>query len=118
MSGDEIQRKFDSVADLIHSLAADSKERHNRQMEDIRRETQRIDHTLRRAIHFAVREARAERRRRLEGDERLDNAITKLSAAQLITEEKLDRLSAAQLVTEQKLQVLIDTLRAGTNGKP
>jgi hypothetical protein len=99
MSDDEVQRKFDSVADLIHSLA----EEHDRQMEDIRHETARIDRALRYAIRLGVREARAERRRRRESGERLDDLITKLAAAQLVTEEKL--------------QGLIESLRGGTNGR-
>lgn len=88
MSDDEIQRKFDSVADLIQSLAeehdrrlAEQAELHDRQMDDIPRETGRIERALRHAIRLGVREARAKRRRRREADERLDNAITKLTAA-------------------------------------
>lgn len=52
---------------------------------------------LRRVIAAAVREARNERRKRDE----LDDKITKLSSAQLITEEKLQRF--------------IDSLRRGGN---
>jgi hypothetical protein len=46
----------------------------------------------------------------------LDEKITQLSAAQLVTEEKLTQLSASQLLTEEKLQKLIDSLRGGGNG--
>jgi hypothetical protein len=49
------------------------------------------DTVLRRAIRLAVREARAERERRRIADERLDQAFTKLAAAQVVTEEKLQR---------------------------
>src|ERR1700674_5568880 len=68
---------------------AQAEERHNREMAAIRRD-------LGRAVHFAVREARNERVRRKQMD-------SKLAAAQLVTEEKL------QLVGE-KLDGLIDAL--------
>lgn len=50
-----------------------------------------MNQLLRRAIAAAVREARNERRKRDE----LDDKITKLSSAQLITEEKLQRFIAS-----------------------
>jgi len=62
----------------------------------------RTDRLLQRAIRAGVQEARAERRRRLE-----------LTAA---FEEKMTQLSAAQLITEEKLQGLIEALRLGSNG--
>jgi len=46
---------------------------------------------LRRAIRLGVREALHERERRRAADERLDQLIDKLAAAQLVTEEKLQR---------------------------
>ena len=42
-------------------------------------------------------EAQAERKRRREMDERLDEKITQLSAAQVVTEEKLQKLLDALL---------------------
>ena len=51
----------------------------------------KTDAVLRRAIRLAVREARAERDRRRISDERLDQMMTKLAAAQVVTEEKLQR---------------------------
>jgi hypothetical protein len=51
----------------------------------------RSDRRLDRAIRLAVWEARQERKKRREADEKLDEYITKLAAAQLITEEKLQR---------------------------
>ncbi|MBV8732784.1 MAG: hypothetical protein JO336_23480 [Acidobacteriia bacterium] len=75
----------------------------------------RTDERLTRAIRLAVWEARQERKKRQE----LDDYITKLSAAQLVTEEKLDdaitKLSAAQLITEEKLQRFLEW--RGGNGK-
>src|SRR5438105_9445900 len=48
----------------------------------------RIDARLDRAIRDSIREARNERRKRRD----LDEKITQLAAAQLVTEEKLQRL--------------------------
>lgn len=61
------------------------------------RDVRAMNPLLRRVIAAAVREARNERRKRDE----LDDKITKLSSAQLITEEKLQRF--------------IDSLRRGGN---
>jgi hypothetical protein len=47
-----------------------------------------IEGMLRQAVRLSVREARNERRKRQE----LDDKITQLAAAQLVTEEKLQRL--------------------------
>ena len=55
---------------------------------------------LRRAFCMGVREARNERRRRQELD------------------EKITQLAAAQVVTEEKLQRLIDSIARGGNGNP
>jgi hypothetical protein len=51
----------------------------------------RSDARLDRAIRLAVWEARQERKKRRAADEKLDEYITRLAAAQLITEEKLQR---------------------------
>jgi hypothetical protein len=118
MGDDEIKQRIGSVVDLVRDLAVEGEERHNRQMEEIRREvkhlteqilrvdrqSERTERTLRRAIHLAVQEARAERRRRQESDDRLDSAITKLAAA--------------QLETEQKWREWIDSMKRGPNGHP
>jgi len=47
-----------------------------------------IERMLRQAVRLSVREARNERAKRRE----LDDKITQLAAAQLVTEEKLQRL--------------------------
>jgi hypothetical protein len=52
---------------------------------------QKTETALRRAITLSVREARAERKRRAMAVAQIDDQITKLAAAQLITEEKLQR---------------------------
>jgi hypothetical protein len=71
---------------------------HKRMTEENARGLRAMNQLLRRAIAAAVRQARNERRKRDE----LDDKITKLSSAQLITEKKLQRF--------------ID-LRRGGNGK-
>jgi hypothetical protein len=57
-----------------------------------------MERNLRRVFALGVREARRERRLRRELD------------------ENITRLSAAQLVTEEKFQGLLDALRRGENG--
>ena len=69
-----------------------AEERHDREMEDIRREARAMRADLRRAFSMGVREARNARKR---GQE-LDKKITQLAAAQLVTEEKLQRLIDSQ----------------------
>ena len=61
---------------------------------------------LGRWVAFSVKDDRSQRKRARE----IDESITRLAAAQLVTEEKLDQLAAAQLVTEKKLQRLISSL--------
>jgi len=95
VSEDELKRRFEATADLIREIALAAEERHDREMGEIRAQ-------LGRAVRLSVEEARRERVRRQEGDERLDGYITKLAAA--------------QLETEHTLQSLIDALRSGGNG--
>jgi chromosome segregation ATPase len=87
------------IAAADERIAA-AEERHDREMEDIRREARAMRTDLRRAFALGVQEARNERRR---------------SAA---LDEKITQLAAAQLITEEKLQVFIDCLRRGGNGSP
>jgi hypothetical protein len=58
----------------------------------------RISERLDRAVRLSVREARSERNKRRELD------------------EKMTQLAAAQLITEEKLQGLIEALKRGGNG--
>lgn len=51
----------------------------------------KIERTLRRAVALGVRELRAERRRRAAAIAEIDDKITKLASAQLVTEELLQR---------------------------
>jgi hypothetical protein len=95
VSDDDIKRRFEATADLIREMAVAAEERHDKEMGEIRAE-------LRRAVRLSVEEARRERVRRQEADERLDGYITKLAAA--------------QLETDHSLQLLIHALRPGGNG--
>jgi hypothetical protein len=51
-----------------------------------------IERMLRQAIRLSVRESRNERIRRKRALAEIDDKITELAAAQLVTEEKLQRL--------------------------
>jgi hypothetical protein len=82
--------------------ATAAEERHDREMEEIRREGRAMRADLRRAFAMGVREARNARNRRQELEEKLDQKITQLAAAQLVTEEKLQRF--------------IDSMDRGGNG--
>jgi hypothetical protein len=91
--------RLDRIEKLIEQGARESKEAHAR-----------FERDLRRWAALGVKEARSQRKRTRE----IDESITRLAAAQLVTEEKLDQtqekldqLAAAQLVTEEKLQRLI-----------
>jgi hypothetical protein len=57
------------------------------------RQIAQINEILRRAVRLAVQEARAERKKRREADERLDLKMDQLASSQLLTEEKLRMLS-------------------------
>jgi hypothetical protein len=69
-------------------------------MADIRRADAAMRAYLRRAVAVGVREARNARRRSSELD------------------EKISQLAAAQLVTEEKLQRFINSIGHGGNGNP
>jgi hypothetical protein len=78
---------------------------HDRAIAEHHRVMAIIDARLNRAIRLGVQDARAQRKRNQEFDEKM----TQLSAAQLVTEEKMQ-------VTEEKLQRFIDSMQRGTNG--
>jgi len=72
----------------------------------------KINEILRRAVRLAVQEARAERKRRREADERLDLKMDQIASAHLLSEEKLQRL-------EDKIDKFVDGIRhPGGNGHP
>jgi hypothetical protein len=91
--------------ELLRTHGNELSERLARQAEKSDREHAPLNRTLRRAIRMAVTEARNERRRR----QTLDEYITKLAAAQLVTEEKMQ-------VLEDGLTRFIDASRGGGNG--
>ena len=72
----------------------------------------KIDARLDRAIRLSVQDARAQRKRSQE----LDEKITQLSAAQLVTEEKMQVTEKMMQVTEEKLQRFLDGLQRSGNG--
>jgi len=98
---ERLVERHEALIESVEMLAlrqADYEERHEREMEEIRKEGAATRAELRRAFRLGVLEARHERRRRQE----LDDKITQLAAAQLVTEEKLQRF--------------IEFLRRGGNG--
>ena len=66
-------------------------EQHGRFIAEHERIIARIDRLLDRAVRLGVLEARQERRKRRE----LDEKMTQLAAAQLVTEEKMQSMQAA-----------------------
>ena len=57
-----------------------------------KRNIEQLNQILRRAVRLSVRDALNERERRRKAIAEIDEKITQLAAAQLITEEKLNRL--------------------------
>lgn len=102
MGDDEIKERFEATADLIQKIASAGEERHNREMAKLGAMIIQVHAQLRRAVRLSVEEARRERVRRREADERLDGSMRELAAA--------------QLETERKLQAFLEGLRSG-NGR-
>jgi DNA repair ATPase RecN len=108
MTTDErFERIEDSLATVATSLAQVSvnvgrvSERLDQVSERMDRVSERLDRVserLDRAVRLSVREARSERAKRRELD------------------EKVTQLAAAQVITEEKLQGLIEALKRGGNG--
>jgi chaperonin cofactor prefoldin len=98
MTDEEINRKFDTVADHLATLAVSqqkSDERVNR---------------LERALMLAIRAGQRERKDTRE-------KFGALVDAQARTEEALARLAESQQHTDERLNALIDIVREGRNGK-
>jgi len=98
MDHEQWLKMHDEWLELHNRAIAEHDSALERMREEQDRDIKAIRQMLRHAVRLAVQEARAERRRRKE----LDDKITQLSATQLITEEKLQRF--------------IDSLRQGGNG--
>jgi len=90
--------------ELMEQSQIAAAERHEREMADIRQAGAAMRADMRRAFAMGVREARNARRRRQELEEKMDEKITQLAAAQLVTEEKLQRF--------------INSVGRGGNGNP
>src|SRR5712692_9529876 len=81
------------------------------------RSLQKMDRSLQRWAALGVKEARKHRKRQQE----FELNITRLSAAQLATEESMKELAAAQRHTDQRMDALIltvDEIIHGRNGGP
>jgi hypothetical protein len=82
------------------------------EMQRVNLRLQREDLRLQRAIRLAVQEARAERKRRRELNERFELKMDQLASSQLLTEEKLRALG-------DKIDKVVDDIRRpGGNGHP
>jgi len=73
-------------------------DRIERDLESVARDRAKTERTLRRAIALGVQEARRQRARSRELDEKFDR--------------KMDQLASAQLLTEEKLRAFIDSQNA------
>jgi hypothetical protein len=104
--------RIEKIIERTERASLEAHARHEREMRQIREEGRKTQVALRRWAQLGVNEARNQRKRSREFDEN----ITRLSAAQLVSEEKLQRLEAAQLVTAEMFQQFISSLRRGGNG--
>ena len=83
--------RLDRIEKILEDLARTQREdhaQHDREMRMIRAEGRKTRDDLRRWAALGVKEARNQRKRQRE----IDLNITRLSAAQLVTEERLARL--------------------------
>ncbi len=112
---DERLEALTQSLELLAHMQADSEARHDREMEDIRREARKMRVDFRRAFAMGVREARNARVRRQELEAKFDEKMTQVAASEAKLDEKMTQLAAAQLVTEEKLQRFIDTQARGSN---
>lgn len=97
----DVEKTMDFILEQLAQVVA-LQARTDTRLDRMAEQQARTDRRLDRAIGLAVREARAERKRRQELFREFDEKITQLATAQLITEDKLQRF--------------IDE-RHGTNGK-
>ena len=96
----ELHNRAIAEHDEILAESARARAEHERKMEV-------LDARIRRLIKLAVQEARAERRKRRE----MDDKITQLSSSHLLTEEALRDLKAT-------VDAFIASLRRDANGNP
>ena len=88
------EERFERIENNLATVAVD--------LAQIVANGRKTDARLDRAIRLGIQEVRVERRKRRKALSEID--------------EKITQLAAAQLVTEEKLQVLIDALKRGGNG--
>src|SRR5438477_2801317 len=88
-SGEEFDRRMQESEERFDRQMQEGRERHDREMVEIQRASVKLRNQLNRAVRLSVEEARRERARRRE----LDDKITQLAAAQLLTEEKVQALN-------------------------
>ncbi len=100
----QTQARAEARAEIEHAQFLERQAEFDERLRKIAEEGARTDATLRRAIRLGVREARRERQRRQELDQRFN--------------DQMAQLAAAQRVTEQKLQGLIESLNRRGNGHP
>jgi hypothetical protein len=104
-SSEEINRKFDIVADHLATLAVSQQ-----------KSEERIGR-LERVLMLAIRAGRRECKYTREKFDILTEKINALAEGQAYTYEALTKLAEAQAHTEQKLNALIDVVSQGRNGK-
>ena len=90
----DIQKTMEFILEQQAQTEANLKELSFRQLEAVK-ETAALKSELRNAIRLGIKEARVERRRRNEVASKVDDQITKLAAAQLVTEERLQAFLSA-----------------------
>ena len=94
----------------MHAILEQSKVQMDAHLALHDRQIAQINTILRRAVRLAVQEARAERKRRLEADERLDLKMDQIASAQLLNEEMVRKLG-------EKMDKYADDMRhPGGNG--
>lgn len=96
--------QMQAQAEVEHAQFRERQAKFDEQLQKIAFDGARTEATLRRAIRLGVQEARRERQRRQELDQRFN--------------DQMAQLAAAQRVTEQKLQGLIESLNRRGNGHP
>jgi hypothetical protein len=111
MTDEELNRKFDIVAEHLATLAVNQQKADERMAKaDARMEKSdaRMDR-LERVLKLAIRSYRRERKETRE-------KINILIAAQTHMDEALARLAEAQAHTDKRLDALIDIVRDNRNG--
>ena len=112
MTDEEINRKFDVVANHLATLAVSQQRGEER--------ISRVERMLLLAIRAGQRERREWRERHVtlvEAQVHTEEKVSRLVEAQTRTEEALKQLAQSQAHTDSRLDVLIDIVREGRNGK-